>query len=175
MISRIKQFLAALTAGISDSDRRFVNGRLSAREQTLFWQMNLPDQYHAVKVAYTALAMAENKGDADKAILERSALLHDVGKVKDDVSTADKIITVLAHKFMPQWARQWGRPGRGSRLDNIRHAFYIYFHHAERSADMLERIGTDRRIVELVRKHHEAPAECDPPELAILRAADNMN
>ncbi len=174
MLNRVKQVFAALTAKITDGDKEFVNGRLSVQEQALFWRMNLPDQRHALNVAYTVLDMAKNRPGIDKEILVKSALLHDVGKVKGDVSTADKIITVLAHKFVPQWAERWGRFGRGSNIDNLRHAFYIYFNHAGRGAEMLKEIGVDRRIVEIVRKHHKTPAECDPPELAILKAADNM-
>ena len=165
MLNRVKQVVAALTAKISERDRNFVNNRLNVPEQKLFWRMNLPDQRHALNVAYTVLDMAESRPDVNTEILVKSALLHDVGKVKGDVSTADKIITVLAHKFAPQWAEQWGRLGKGNSIANLRHAFYIYFNHAGRGADMLKEIGVDRRIVELVQKHHNTRVECFPPEL----------
>ena len=50
----------------------------------------------------------------------------------------------------------------------------VYFHHPEMGADSLFHLGFAREA-EIVRKHHEAPAENDPPELRILRMADEMN
>jgi hypothetical protein len=108
-------------------------------------------------------------------LLMRCSLLHDVGKIKGDVSTFDKIITVIAHKLVPHWAYEWGRLGRGSKFDNLRHAFYIYFHHAERSAALLVAQGTTGIVIEIVKKHHQQPATYDPLELVLLRKADNEN
>lgn len=175
MFNRIKQVIAAVTAKITVEDEAFVADNLDAAGQNLFWGMNLPDQRHALNVAYTALKLAGHVDGIDRGMLVKSALLHDVGKIKGDVSTVDKIITVLAHKFAAGWAERWGHPGRGSTLDNVRHAFYIYFNHADRSASLLERAGAPRQLIEIVRKHHEAPADDDPPELVILRKADNLN
>ena len=166
MLNRIKQVIAAITARIKPADRDFVTTNLSPAEQELFWQMNLPDQYHALNVAYTALKLAAGQAGVNDRLLMKSALLHDVGKVRGDVSTIDKIITVLAHAIAPDWARRWGRPGRGNKLNNVRHAFYSYFHHAAISAAMLERLGTSPDVIALVARHHEAPADDDPPELS---------
>lgn len=152
----------------------FVKKQLTSLEAVLFWRMNVPDQRHALNVAYTAGRLAENQ-PLDRCVLIKAALLHDVGKERGDVSTWDKIITVLADAALPAQARRWGRLGRGGKLDNLRHAFYIYFHHAARSAALLEETGTDFAVIELVRRHHEAPLEHDPPELQLLRAADQRN
>lgn len=175
MLNRVKQVMAALTAKITEADRTFIMEQLTPPEQTLFWGMNLPDQRHALNVAYTACELAENIAAIDKRVLIKSSLLHDIGKVKGDVSTVDKILTVLAHKFTGNWAKRWGRYGRGSKAANLRHAFYVYFNHPRRSADLLKSINEDPLIIEIVSKHHEAPAKDDPPELTILRIADNMH
>lgn len=174
MLNRIKQVFSALTAQITTDDRAFVEANLSKQEQQLFWQMNLPDQRHALNVAYTSLDLARNK-TLDLTVLIKSALLHDVGKVKGDVSTLDKIITVMAHKLAPRWAKGWGRLGRGTKVDNLRHAFYTYFKHPELSAAALKRIGSNSQIIDIVSKHHKAPEKSDPPELTILKAADDMH
>jgi putative nucleotidyltransferase with HDIG domain len=175
MIHRVKQVISALTAHILPQDRIFVNQQLNKEEQSLFWKMNLPDQRHALNVAYTARRMAEEMPGCDRALVLKCALLHDVGKMRGDVSTIDKVITVLAHYICPNWAKHWGRLGRGSRLQNLRHAFFIYFHHPERSAALLLAIHSDSVVADIVRRHHEAPAENDPPELSVLQEADNLH
>jgi len=175
MSRRVKQVIAALTATIHPEDRTFVSQYLCSEEQTLFWAMNLPDQRHVLNVAYTALKLAKGQEEFDRELLVKCALLHDVGKIKGDVSTIDKIMTVIGHKLSPRWAKEWGRCGRGSKLKNIRHAFYIYFHHAKRSATMLEAIGANQKIVEIVAKHHKTPADHDPLELVLLRKADDLH
>lgn len=175
MLKRVKQVVAAVTAEITTADQLFVSQYLNTKEQTLFWGMNLPDQRHVLNVAYTALKLAEKQKDIDKNLLVLCALLHDVGKVKGDVSTMDKIMTVIGHKISPGWAKKWGRLGRGNKYKNLRHAFYIYFHHAQRSATMLQRIGTNPQVVEIVAKHHKTPADHDRLELVLLRKADDLN
>ena len=174
MLQRVKQFIAALTARITAADRQLVSQELSLEESQLFWAMNLPDQRHALNVATTAMKLAGKWPTIDRQLLLRCALLHDVGKVKGDLSTFDKIITVLAYKAIPRWARSWGRYGRGNKLANVRHAFYIYFHHGDRSATMLRELGLDQEAA-IVAKHHEAPVDDDPPELVLLRQADELH
>jgi len=175
MLKRVKQVVGALTARITLEDQVFVKKNLNATEQKLFWGMNVPDQRHVLNVAQTALQLAVCEPKIDKKLLAKCALLHDVGKIKGDVSTIDKILTVVGHNLSPRYAKQWGRLGRGSKLDNIRHAFYIYFHHAERSAAMLKEIDVTSEIVEIISRHHEAPADDDPLELVILRKSDDLN
>ncbi|MBC8016258.1 MAG: HDIG domain-containing protein [Sporomusaceae bacterium] len=175
MFNRIKQVVAALTATITEEDRVFVSRYLTNAEQVLFWGMNLPDQRHVLNVASTALQLARQQENVDINLLVKCALLHDVGKIKGDVSTYDKIITVIGHSFFPKQAKEWGRLGRGTRLDNIRHAFYIYYHHARRSAAMLRKIGTSSQVTEMIAKHHETPADHDPLELVLLRKSDDLH
>lgn len=175
MINRVKQLFSALTANISTVDKEFVVRHLTVEEQRLFWQMNLPDQRHALNVTYSAQAMAKELLGIDQTVLLKCALLHDVGKVRGDISTIDKVITVLAYSCCKSQAERWGRFGRGNRLQNLRHAFFIYFRHGERGAEFLTKIHADQRIVEIIRQHHKAPADNDPPELTILRKADNLH
>lgn len=175
MLARIRQVISAITAQLSEEDKRFIEESLTTKEQALFYAMNLPDQRHALNVAYTAMELAKDRSEVDKTLLLKSALLHDVGKVRGDVSTWDKIITVLAHNCAPNWARNWGKRGRGGKIANLRHAFHTYYHHPARSAELLAAIGEDRRVGEIVRRHHEPPAAADSPELAILRQADELH
>lgn len=174
MLTRIKQVLSAITAKIKDEDRRFINLHLTKCEKKLFWAMYLPDQRHALNVCYTALLLAKNYPEIHQEKLVKCCLLHDVGKVCGDIGTMDKIIVVLLQYFMPGKAARWSAFGKGSSFQNLRHAFYIYFHHAQRSRDKLLALGLVE-IARIVSKHHEAPASDDPPELRILRQADNLH
>ena len=174
MLSRINQFVAAVKAKITPADNDFIGGELTPDEQGLFYGMSLPDQRHALNVAYTALGLAANR-ELDLQLLVRGALLHDVGRQRGDVSTGDKIITVLARRVAPHRARRWARAGKGDRVANLRHAFHVHFHHPERSARFLAAIGEEQALLDIVRRHHEAPAEDDPQELTLLRQADNLN
>lgn len=175
MWRRVKQVFAALTAKVTAADRDFVAAWLTPAERALFSAMNLPDQYHALQVAHTARRLAAGRCDVDTGLLTRCALLHDVGKVKGDVSTFDKTFAVLAHYLAPRRAEGWGRPGRGGRIANLRHALHVYFHHPERSVILLAGIGADELLIAIIRRHHCPPSTGEPPELTILREADDLH
>lgn len=174
MLKRVKQVLSAITAKIKEEDRQFIDFNLTKREQKLFWAMYLPDQRHALNVCYTALILAKDNPGADLQKLVKCCLLHDVGKVYGDIGTIDKIIVVLSQHFIPEKAARWSALGKGDPIQNLRHAFYIYFHHARRSRDKLLALGLVE-LADIVSKHHEAPAGNDPLELRILRQADDQN
>lgn len=175
MWRRAKQVFAALTAKMTAADREFVASWLTPAERALFFAMNLPDQCHALRVAHTARAIAAGREGVDAGLLTRCALLHDVGKVKGDVSTFDKTFAVLAHRFAPGIAQKWGRPGRGGRVANLRHALHVYFHHPERSAALLADIDGDERLIAIIRRHHLPRSPGEPAELTILRQADDRH
>lgn len=175
MWRRVKQVFAALTAKVTAADRDFVDEWLTPAERSLFYAMNLPDQYHALQVAHTARRLAAGREGVDAGLLTRCALLHDVGKVKGDVSTFDKTFAVLAHRLAPGRAEGWGRPGRGGRVANLRHALHVYFRHPERSAALVAGTGADEWLIAIIRRHHQPPSPGEPPELTILREADDMH
>lgn len=173
MMQRIRQFIKAIHASINDADDRFLKAWLSEPEQSLFFQMSLPEQRHALDVAYTVQQL-ERKTAVNKNILIRCALLHDVGKVRGDISTMAKVFAVLVDGFCPERARRWARAAKSGRGHDLRHALYVYFHHAELGREKLLALGLTE-LAEIVAKHHEAPAEDDPPELLLLRQADELN
>ena len=46
---------------------------------------------------------------------------------------------------------------------------------AERSARLLAAAGCEAALVEAVKRHHKAPEAGEPPELTLLRQADDLN
>lgn len=175
MSNRVKQFVAAVSAQITAQDRVYIGRFLQPEQQQLFWRMNLPEQRHALDVAYTAQRLADGRAGLDHNALIQAALLHDVGKMRGDISIADKVMTVVADACCPRIARKLSKEGRGNKLSNLRHAMYVYYRHAERGAAMLAACGADPRLIEWVRCHHEPPSDADPTELELLKAADNLH
>lgn len=172
---RIKQIYAAMAAKIHADDQAFITQWLNGRESELFWAMNLPDQRHALNVAYTALTLNESRlYRVDRTKLIKCCLLHDVGKVRGDVSTFDKVMAVIVYKTMPEFARKHRCYGRGGRWRNLCHALYIYEHHARLGYEKLMQMG-NVEIAEIIVRHHEAETADDGAELLLLREADELN
>lgn len=172
---RICQLWVAIRAAINENDQAFLRKYLSVPERLLFFTMTVPEQRHALNVAYTALYLAgQEKEQIQKDLLIRVSLLHDVGKICGDTRIFNKIMTVLADYFCPNLARRWARQGKGTFRQNICHVFYVYYHHAELSQEKLLALGLDE-LAEIVAAHHKAPAKEDSPELSLLRKADDMN
>ena len=135
--------------------------------------MSVPDQWHALRTAYTAVALAEKTAEkVDLPLLTRCSLLHDVGRRDGEFSVFWKCLAVLFAGLFPSQAKAYGDGACG---DGVLHRkMLVYYHHAEIGADMLLREGFAKEA-EIVREHHKAPTEDDPPELRILRMADEMN
>lgn len=170
MIQRIKQFYRAMTARITAADREWVQESLPPEVQELFYAMHPADQYHALNVAKTAMDLwtAEPAGDRD--LLLRAALLHDVGRVKGDLDVMGKVLAVVVEYFFPGKARQLGQADDGW----LGHMMHVYYHHPEMGALKLEALGLMQEAA-IIRFHHAPPREKEPPELKLLRAADELN
>ena len=77
-----------------------------------------------------------------------------------------KIFAVLITAIAPKFAE---------RLEiNGNRALYVYHHHAELGAQKLQRLGLFKEA-KIIAKHHAPPKPNDPPELKLLRMADNEN
>lgn len=173
MMKRIRQFFLAVLAEVSAKDREFLEQNLGREQQALFLGMSVPDQCHAFRTTHTAITLAKNvKEKVDLPFLTRCALLHDVGRRDGEFGIFWKCFAVLFADLFPSQAQAYGEGAHG---DGVLHRkMRVYYHHAEIGADMLLREGFAAEA-EIVRRHHKAPAEDDPPELRILRMADEMN
>ena len=175
MWKRARQVRLAWQAHITQADRNFTAAYLNLREQELFYGMSVPDQFHCLRVAKDIQRLSAGRDDVDGSFLIRCALLHDVGRRLGDVSVLDKIAAVLLHCLMPSQAKAWGHEGKGTRLDNLRHALYVYFNHPRRSVVLLREIGAEGDMLKIVGAHHQTPGGGDSAELQLLRQADELN
>ncbi len=167
IFKRVKQFYRAISAKLTVDDDKYISTHLSPQEQKLFFAMSIVDQYHSLNVAYTLERFAiEDKQGIDREFLIRCALLHDIGRVKGDMSTLGKIFTVLVTVLLPKFADKLELNGN--------HMIYIYRHHAEIGAKKLQDIGLYKEA-KIIARHHSPPNDDDPRELKLLRIADDKN
>ena len=105
-MNRVKQFVRAITAHIDSKDRKYISIHLDDMEQDFFYAQSMPDQRHALNVSYTAetiyQSMRSDRDKVDAELLIRSALLHDIGRTKNDMGIHGKVFAVLMHKFIPK-------------------------------------------------------------------------
>lgn len=173
MMKRIRQFFHAVFANVAAEDRAFLEQNLTGGQQALFFGMSVPDQCHALRTAHTAISLAGNaEGKVDFPLLTRCALLHDIGRRDGEFGIFWKCFAVLFADLFPSQAQAYGEGAHGDGV--LYRKMRVYYHHAEIGAAMLLREGFAAEA-EIVRRHHKAPAEDDPPELRILRMADEMN
>ena len=167
ILGRILQFVRAVTAKISVDDGKYIAAHLNAEEQKIFFAMSVADQAHSLRTAYTIERLViEDKRGVDKEFLIRCALLHDVGRKAGDLTIRGKIFAVLVTTFAPRFAE---------RLElNGNRALHVYHHHAELGAQKLQQLGLFKEA-KIIAKHHAPPKPNDPPELKLLRMADNEN
>lgn len=158
---RVKQFFGGLIANIPDGYDRLLNGYLEEKEKQIFMKLPRHEKKHAIDTAYT---MKNFNLQKDRDILIKAALLHDIGKIGGSIGLIKKSILVLADKFFPNFSHK---------LSLKLNMFNIYYNHPALGAKILEDIGTDVRVILLVRNHHSENCEIDGIEL--LKKADGVN
>ena len=104
MYGRVRQFVRAVTQHMGEADHAFVRANLPAKALPLFYAMHPADQVHARNVAYTARALAGERGlpEEQRAFLIRCALLHDVGRRRGDLDILGKVFAVLMMHYLPR-------------------------------------------------------------------------
>jgi hypothetical protein len=146
-VSRVRQFLAALRARVSDDEMAVLQRYLASSQRDLFRAMSPIDQRHCLDVFNVLL----RQGHTDPDLL-RAALLHDVGK--RGIRLWHRVAGVLLEAFWPTLLEKLAV----NRPQSWLYGFYIYQYHADLSAELAERSGCSPSIVELIRGHH-TPSE----------------
>ncbi|GAB4448143.1 MAG: HDIG domain-containing protein [Chloroflexi bacterium OHK40] len=140
---RVRQFIAAVRARVSDTERAMVAATLTPAELRLFAAMPPYDQRHCLDVHHTLVAA----GHRDPLLL-RAALFHDCGKLDDDgrpmpigwyvAATLLKrapALYLVAARICPPVRR--------------------YAEHAWRGARMAAQAGSPPEIVAIIRHYHD--------------------
>lgn len=155
---------------LSESDQALVTNYLNEAGRFLFYQMDLADQRHSIKVARRLLHEVAFRRGVDTERLIQGALLHDLGKVKGDIRWNHRIFIGILRRLAPglreRWADQTARRG-------WRYACFVDQVHPERGAYMASSLGLDESVVELIRYHHETRDKKENPELSCLQQADD--
>ena len=146
-ISRIRQFLAAIRAKVSDNEIAVLEQHLEPSQRDLFQAMSPIDQRHCLDVFNNLL----RQGHSDPDLL-RATLLHDVGKT--GIHLWHRVAGVLLEAFWPVLLEKLAV----NRPQSWLYGFYIYLYHADLSAELAERSGCSPSVVELIRGH-DTPSE----------------
>ncbi|NJO84384.1 MAG: hypothetical protein HC828_17470, partial [Blastochloris sp.] len=145
---RLRQFLRALTAHLTISERILIVQQLTDGELLLFERMSRHSQRHSLDVYHT-LAQA---GRTDSALL-KAALLHDCGKVDDDGNPIPLLyygIFVILKRLAPQQYEQAVRDGRG-----LLRPFAVHAAHDRRSALLAQAVGSPPEVVTILHDYAE--------------------
>lgn len=162
---RLRQLRENLTAGpLTAAAAAEVDALLTPAERELFDRFSAADQWHSVRVLHTLREAGYNNPD-----LAAAALLHDVGKTRYPLSAWDRTVIVVVQTIMPGRAAAWGDgPGEG-----WRRPFVVRSRHPAWGAEMAEKAGAREPVVDLIRRHQDAPS--DDELLKTLQWADDQN
>lgn len=155
------------------NDQVFIKNYLNEAGRFLFNQMAVMDQIHSVRVARYIIQEAAVRKGLNLDSLVQAALLHDVGKVKGDMSRGHRIVVGIIRRLFPQKRQKWGRRDKTSALC---YALYVDLIHPSRGGYMAESMGINPQVVSLIKSHHDPVlTESDTPELNLLKLADAKN
>jgi putative nucleotidyltransferase with HDIG domain len=149
-------------------DRQLAESYLGEAGIFLFNQMSYADQKHAVNVGRYLLSEKVDTTGANLQLLIKAALLHDVGKVKGDISWWNRIIVGVIRRCFPKVRQRRAKRGEAG----LGHALYVDLTHPDRGAYMAQSLGIDPEVVSLIRQHHNPLDEQDSLELVLLQTAD---
>jgi hypothetical protein len=176
---RVRQFLRAVVARVSEEELEQISDVLTPASLDLFRSMDVQDQRHGLDVC----AALRQAGHANPDLLA-AALLHDVGKSAAWLPVWQRAIIVLVERFAPgmlarvsQHASQSiSKPASpGHRPERIREyrdrgvwgcesvrawwrPFAVHARHPEVGAHWAENAGCSPLTVALIRRHEDRPA-----------------
>lgn len=157
MFYRIKQFIKAMTATVSDTDKEWIKMYLSPEEESIFLKLKRYEQRHCIDVALWL-----SKKTNENAEMIRLGLLHDVGKSQYPLNPFEKSIMVVLDRLSRGRVKQFGK------LKMVK----CYYNHPQSGYEMLKASGTyDEAFLEIIKTHH---IKGDSDRLKLLQEADDL-
>jgi len=154
---RVRQFTRGLRPRLDPREIAEARERLSSAEFGLFLHAQPRDRRHSMDL----FQLLQREGASDPMLV--AALLHDVGK--GQIATWHRIAFVLLGPLSAVLAGESG--------PRWRRALWRLRHHARLSAEMLRRIGSSSRVIEIVEGHTRASSD-DAEIAAFIRADDRV-
>jgi putative nucleotidyltransferase with HDIG domain len=145
LVHLVKRLITSLVRrDVSEAELNMVRSKLSAHEYELWLQFASADRRHSVLVAarFTALRPEASANEI------AGVLLHDIGKVRSNLSTLQRVVATVVG---PRTRR-----------------FALYHQHEEIGADMLRQLGSHSEVIAIVNQ------TCNADVAAAFRAADNI-
>lgn len=180
---RARQFfhaVVALTGGghTSEADAALIARYLSPPQRAIFNAMPAHDRRHSLAVLHTLGRMGETDPD-----LMAAALLHDIGKSEYDISSRRTRtvplwcrVAKVAIALIPGGKRLLQRLSTaGAKQSGWRHSFYLSWEHPALGANLATQLGASAQTAALILNHMQPRHPGDPPLLAALKRADDVN
>lgn len=162
-MNRVKQFFSYAIAKIDINDKMYIEKHLNNDEIALFNKLSIHEQKHSVNVARDVESECKiNLVDSNN--LVKTALLHDIGKIKVPVSIIDKSIVVILDKITKSRIKE---------LKSIK-KIYIHYNHGDEGYKILKKINENEQILFMVKNHHNKYLN-NNLELNILKKCDDRN
>ena len=157
MFYRVKQFVKAITAKVSQEEIKWVKRYLSEAECSLFFKLRIYEQRHCLDVAYL---LKEKTQESQEMI--RLGLLHDIGKMVYPLNPIEKSIMVILDK---------ASKGRMRKLKKFK-MVKCYYEHAQIGYELLKKQGHyEEAFLEIIKQHHSVG---HTSKLRLLTEADNL-
>lgn len=158
MFYRVKQFIKAVTARVTDEEMEWVKGYLSKKEWQLFMRLKVYEQRHCIDVA--KLLKEWTKGERE---MIRLGLLHDIGKIQYPLNPIEKSMIVVLDKITKGTIQKWYT------LKMVQ----CYYHHPQMGYEQLSALETyEVWFLESIRNHHNALVVDERTRL--LQQADSL-
>ena len=168
---RIWQFWQSLKRSPGDDGWQKIRKVLSSEELFLFQQLPVPDQTHSLRVLDSFEAAGEDDPD-----LLKSALLHDLGKIKHPLRRWERVFVVLIMALFPARYAEWSN----ALPTGWKRPLVIIAEHPRWGAELAQEAGSPSRVVWLIGNHenHVPEGEYSQEDLLLLRKlqkTDNQN
>lgn len=162
-MNRVKQFFSYAIAKLDINDKMYIEKHLNNDEIVLFNKLSIHEQKHSVNVARDVESECKiNLVDSNN--LVKTALLHDIGKIKVPVNIIDKSIVVILDKITKSKIKE---------LKSIK-KIYIHYNHGYEGYKILKKINENEEILFMVKNHHNKDLK-NNLELNILKKCDDRN